>query len=390
MKKYFILAAAAVVALAACSKNSIETTSQESRVINFNAVTGMATKAAITDNYFPTDAGNFGVYAYYVEGSGNWTDDFASSTLYMGTANGSGAAGDANQGATVEYNSTLKIWNPSQIYYWPLQGSLTFFAYYPTTLTTPQFDLSEKQFSIGSYTISTTVAEQKEVLVSSFAENQTSNTTQYTFGVGEGQNSGDKRGVQIQFQHTLSQVVFTAAADATVFGRGYSFKINDITVGARGTSAGMSVVPGATPNWTDPTTLATFDILSSDFPNSNVTGGVAANWLGNSQSSQIGSALLVIPNTNFIGGEGTEDDDYFTVTYTLYRTSDALNMGTKTVKLWFKDNSTSPVANWEPGKKYTYRLTIGLEQIYFAPEVGNWTDATAQGVNVPGNGTPIN
>ena len=391
MKKFFILAAAALVTLASCVKNNADTTAYEQgRQINFSAVTGLATKAAITDNYFPTDAGNFGVYAYYVADGDNWADDFASSALYMGTADGEGDEGDATTGVSVEYDSTPKIWKPSQIYYWPLQGSLTFFAYYPATLTSPAFDLSAKQFSIGSFTVNTTVSEQKEVLVSSFAEDQTSaSTQQYVFGAGEGQNSGSNHGVQIQFKHTLSQIVFTAAADATVFGRGLSFKINDITVGARGTSAGMTVVPGSTPSWTAPTTLATFDILSADFPNAEVTGGVAANWLGSSQSSQIGSALLMIPNADFEGASGTADDDYFTVTYTLYRTSDGLNMGSKTVKLWFKDNKTSPVTNWQPGKKYTYRLTIGLEEIYFAPEVGNWENATAQDVTVPGNGTTV-
>jgi hypothetical protein len=29
---------------------------------------------------------------------------------------------------------------------------------------------------------------------------------------------------------------------------------------------------------------------------------------------------------------------------------------------------------WEPGKRYTYNLTIGLDEIYFAPEVTNWVE----------------
>ena len=390
MKKLFIFAAVALVTSVACTHNVIDPETFEGREINFNAVTGKATRGPITNNYFPTDAGNFGVYAYYLA-SGTWASNYGSGVLYMGTA----ATGtdvepnDAAAGAPVEYNSTLKIWNPSSVYYWPLEGTLTFFAYYPATLITPGYDRSTKTFSIGSFTVNTTVSSQKEVLVSSFAVDQTQNTTQYVFGAEEGINSGTNLGVQIQFQHMLSQVVFTAAASSEVYGRGLSFKINDITVGARGTSAGMTVVPGSTPSWTEPTTLATYDILAADFPNATVTPGVAANWLGTSQSAQIGDALLMIPNTDFEGASGTSDDDYFTVTYTLYRMEDGLAMGSKTVKLWFKDNLTSPVTNWEPGKKYTYRLTIGLEKIYFAPEVGNWTDATAQNVEVPGNGTTV-
>jgi hypothetical protein len=36
---------------------------------------------------------------------------------------------------------------------------------------------------------------------------------------------------------------------------------------------------------------------------------------------------------------------------------------------------------WEPGKRYTYNLTIGLDEIYFAPEVTDWTDEVS--VDIP-------
>ena len=46
MKKYFILAAAALVTLASCMKNNADTTAYEqSKVINFSTFTGKATKA---------------------------------------------------------------------------------------------------------------------------------------------------------------------------------------------------------------------------------------------------------------------------------------------------------------------------------------------------------
>ena len=43
MKKNFFLAVAAVVALAACTKNEIDETTKEARQINFTAVAGKAT-----------------------------------------------------------------------------------------------------------------------------------------------------------------------------------------------------------------------------------------------------------------------------------------------------------------------------------------------------------
>lgn len=370
MKKFFFLAVAAIVTFAACTKNDVDPTSRGQ--INFATVTSKNTKAAIDGNYFPNDAGSFGVYAAYLADGNNWDTNYATSTLYMGTS--------AGAGQEVHYVSGTKIWEPTSVYYWPLQGSLTFFAYYPFTgLTSPAYTQGTQSFSIGSFTVNTTPASQVDILVSAFAKNKTGNESTYN----DGTTTSTQTGVPIEFKHMLSKVVFTAAAASDVASSGLSFKINNITVGARGTSAGMTVTPGGTPSWTEPTTLATYTVTNAAFPNATVTP-VAENWLGTSQSAQIGDALLLIPNTNFTGAAGDSDDDYFTVTYTLYRTSDGLSMGQKTYKLWFKNNQSS-VDNWEAGKKYTYQLTIGLEKIYFSPSVTDWTPEP-QTADVPGNG----
>lgn len=384
MKKLFFLAVAAVVALAACTKNEADTTAYEqSKVINFSTFTGKATKApfAVNDNYFPSDAGNFGVYAAYLPEGSTWDSNSASSKLYMGTS--------AGAGKEIKFNSTLYIWEPKdETYYWPLQGNLTFFAYYPYTLANASYTEGTTSFSIGSFTVNTTVSNQVDVLVSDFSKDKTANSNQYA---DEGGNSDETLGVPIVFKHMLAQVVFTAAAASDVYDNGLSFKINDITVGARKTSASMTVTPGSAPVWAEPSALQAFDILSEDFPNATVTPVAAANWLDKTQSDEIGDALLMIPNDDFNGVDNTDnnkaaegnDDEYFTVTYTLYRMNDGLAMGSKTVKLWFNDNLASPVTKWEAGKKYTYKLTIGLEKIYFAPEVASWTPATDQPVLFP-------
>ncbi len=376
MKKYFIIAVAAVVALAACTKNEADKTAYEnSRQINFSAVAGKATKAPITDNFFNHGNGNFGVYACYLDETKTWDANYSASKIYMGT--------NAGAGVEVAFDNTLNIWAPTTTYYWPLEGGLTFFAYWPYNLD-PDYTEGGNQLSFGSFSVNETVASQVDVLVSSFAKNQTSSDTQaYTDGVV----NSSVNGVQIIFNHMLAQVVFTAQAASDVYSRGMSFKINDIKVGARKTSSSWTVVPGAAPSWTDPTVLTAFDILDADFPTSG--------YLTDSQSAQIGAALLMIPNSDFNGEDDTDDakaasdndDEYVTVTYTLYRVSDNLDMGTKTVKFWLNDNQ-SAVNNWDAGKKYTYQLTIGLDKIYFAPEVSSWVDET-QSVTVPGNGVQI-
>ena len=126
---------------------------------------------------------------------------------------------------------------------------------------------------------------------------------------------------------------------------------------------------------------------ANTFPNMTAEAGTG-NFLTDSQSAEIGGALLMIPNSDFNGEDDTDnngaasnDDEYVTVTYTLYRTSDALALGSKTVTFYLNDN-TSSVNHWEAGKKYTYQLTIDLEKIYFAPTVSSWDTATQEvGVN---------
>lgn len=71
MKKYFIIAVAAVVALAACTKNNADKTAYEqAKVINFNTVANKATKAPISGTTYSYDAPEFGVFAWYLA-SGN-------------------------------------------------------------------------------------------------------------------------------------------------------------------------------------------------------------------------------------------------------------------------------------------------------------------------------
>ena len=80
MKKFFVIAAAALVALAACTKAEINDTDyQKSKEINFVTVANKATKAPITGTTYPSDAPSFGVFAWYLA-SGNWNTSAANSS----------------------------------------------------------------------------------------------------------------------------------------------------------------------------------------------------------------------------------------------------------------------------------------------------------------------
>lgn len=378
MKKYFIIAVAAVVALAACTKNNVDVTSKLDREINFNTVAGLATKAPISGTTYSYDLPSFGVFASYLEKDKTWAANKASATRYM-------------DDVEVSFNDTKDIWAPASTYYWPLEGSLSFIAYSPKAAATAAFAEATGMLTLSAFTVNTTVANQVDLLYSSVNADRTMNESYYTDATNSKNSEtaeGDK-GVNIKFKHALSQVIFKAKTAAEVYAAGMSFKVNNITVNSASTADNMTVVNPADAaaaatitNWNNPNTPADYVVRSTDFPNATVATG-DGNFLTNQFSDPIGDALLMIPLADF-----NTIDPTITVTYTLYRKSDALAMGSKTVTVHLSDiddptTHTDAITSWQAGKKYVYNLTIDLQKIYFNPTITDWVDVDPQGVDVP-------
>ena len=382
MKKYFIIAAAAIVALAACTKSDADKTAYEqSRVINFNTVTGKATKAPITGTTYHYNYSSFGVFAWYLA-EGNWNTAAANSSAVAYMGSGSPLATPVE----VTWNEDKDIWAPSSTYYWPLQGKLTFIAYSPYDAATATFS-NAGLLTLTGYTLDTTVADQVDLLYSAVAADKTQNESYYVDGTNskDSQTADGDKGVNIQFKHALAQIIFKAKTADSVYDAGLSFKIDSIVVNAASTAASMTVTnpavdaaPAAITTWDTPGTNANFNVRVAAFPEA------ANTYLTKSLSAEIGDALLAIPVTSFAGTDPT-----ITVKYTLYRLSDNQSLGSKKVTVHV-DAVDDIITSWQAGKKYEYDLNIDLEKIYFTPSIIDWdTTAPAQGVNVP-QGTPYN
>ena len=406
MKKYFIIAAAAIVALAACSKSEIDQSSMKARVINFNTVANKATKAEtfygpLSGTTYTYTANDFGVFAWYLA-SGDWNTSAANSSAkdYMGTGSPLGTP------VKVSFNDTKDIWVPSSTYYWPLQGKLTFIAYAPYSAATATFS-NAGVLTLTGFEVNTNVAQQYDLLYSSIAADKTANEAYYVdetpTGTDNDKNSetkgdGDK-GVTIKFKHALAQVIFKAKTAADVYTAGLSFKVNSITVNAAKTATSMTVTnpldaqaAADITTWTIPATPTKDNFLVNTvaFPNATVAAA-DANFLTNDfTTGAIGDPLLMIPlkDTAADAGDAFDaTDPTMTIVYTLYRRSDAQPLGQKTVTVHFKDVD-DVVKEWLAGKKYVYELTIDLEKIYFNPTVTDWVDGEIQDVDVPKDGTP--
>jgi len=373
MKKLFFLAAAAIVALAACTKNNIDVDSIEGRVINFNTVAGKATKAPISGTAYLSTYDSFGVFAWYLA-SGDWSTSAANSSAvsYM-------------DDVEVAFDDTKDIWAPTSTYYWPLEGKLTFIAYSPKAAATAAFS-NEGVLTLTDYTLSTTVADQVDLMYSAIAANKDQNESYYTDTVNskDSQAAEGDKGVNIQFKHALAQIIFKAKTADEVYDAGLSFKIDSIVVNAASTAASMTVTnpatdvaPAGITTWNTPGTKVNFNVRVAAFPEA------ANTYLTKTLSDPIGDALLAIPVTEF-----DTTDPTITVKYSLYRLSDNQALGSKKVTVNVKDIDDI-ITSWQAGKKYEYDLKIDLQKIYFTPSIIDWTNGEVQGVNIP-DGTSYN
>ena len=72
-----------------------------------------------------------------------------------------------------------------------------------------------------------------------------------------------------------------------------------------------------------------------------------------------------------------DDDVEITVEYYIKNPGEAALLQTKTFELSDDANQGDKDINkWVMGTKYTYNITIGLDDIYFAPTIEDWTTET--------------
>ena len=165
MKRLFILASAAIVALASCTKTEV-VYNEAHQEIGFKAVTGVMTKEVQTDRDFTQD---MGVIAYQ---SGN-------SNVYF-----------ANAQFTKQTVDATTTWNGETPQYWPIDSSLDFFVYspYQATGVTPTN-------TAGSKTLAVAIADN--------STNQNDYLYSTTYITNKSKTSGN---IPVGFDHALAYV----------------------------------------------------------------------------------------------------------------------------------------------------------------------------------------
>lgn len=359
MKKFFFLAVLASVALTSCVKNEPAKVDSQKEITFTTPVLAVPTKTQeIPGTDYLSSSPSFGVYGWYVAGATYVADD---ATAYM-------------HNVEVKHTNSIKdpadagdegAWISDDAYYWPKQGSITFDAYSPYSIHTSVTGDKTNGLTITGFGVTNVLDDQVDLLYSTRAYDKTSS---------KGTTNGRYDGVDIVFNHALSVVKFTARTAAD-YSPTTTIKVTKIQIVDALTNATFkqNVDNSArtdNPEWTGHTTNATFTSLD--------TSEGSATALSTTAEDR-GVSMIVLP----------QDFTASTKLYVEYYIKAGSSTPIKqTFEIALNDSgfsyteagSTVTVTGWKIGKRYTYNLVIGLDKIYFAPSVTDWTDVN---VTVP-------
>ena len=345
--KTIILATSALALLAACSKSEVLPVESAPQEITFQTV---ETKAA--SNFSENNA--FYSYAFFLEkGTGasakNWADNHSESKAYIAKS-------------LIEYNSTDKAWkNATTKYYWPKEGSLTFFAWTDNTKA-PAVDPTDAVscaentgIKFTNYDITSNTNKNKDLLVADMVKDATKNTDSYT---GSPSGATWEKGVPTIFKHVLSNLVFNIKTDYATSDDEYKsvdFKLKSIdlkNVYTKGTYTQGSPTASTTP-WNDYTDSETLNIFN---------GELAVTKATDTPTTITSSYSIVLPQTfEAVTTIGTTTP-VITVKYDIVTEYVSGSPVTETITVTKSLNEIYS-GKWEPAKKYTLTLIVGLNEI---------------------------
>ena len=205
MKKYFVLAAAALVALTACTKVEVPNTVETSKKIGFEIANYAAQTKAEGDPQALTNADDqmyqFHTYAYQFP-------DLGSAVEFMDTE--IFAWNNGNPRAKVTDGTSIYSWAPEADYYWPKTGYINFYSYAandPTNLYPTESVNSTKTEVTLTYS-NKTIDANSNILVADAALRFNANQSRYAVDGTENATTPTHvtTGVPTLFRHMLSKL----------------------------------------------------------------------------------------------------------------------------------------------------------------------------------------
>ena len=376
MKKYIVIALAALVAFAACTKVNPE--EKKTDKISFQVATYM-TKAQ--GNNFLLECPKFFTNAWYNPVSG-------AAQYYM-----------QNVEILPDNTANPTQWAPAEAYYWPKSGKINFFSYASVN------DLAASELNFGAnatpegstFTItghkvvSTDNIMIADAVYNASKDNHNADGDDVTDDLTSGNDSGFN-GVPTMFRHLLAQVRFNiglATANPTTGSTNYiatvteAKVVNVVNKGTLALTAGQATgttletqewspkANGTTPGWTASTVATDKEDLALQ----------STTALTLAAGARTGNNVEFLKYTSVLP-QNLGDDIVLTIKYnlkTLHGNTVYLNEDLEvSAKLNTALDEAAAIKNWCMNKRYTYNITIDpvTDIIKFDPAVADWIYAT--------------
>ena len=370
MKKFLAFATLASVALVGCvNDEKMEMTSGAQKISFDTPVMSTQTRAVfgeINTTTYP-DGEQFVVFAKQTSGNlKTWNDgtNFWSST---------------DESIVVKKEADNNWQHASKDYYWPKSTTddefkLSFNAYSPSELGGGAAFCNNGGLTIQNFSVNNTVNQQVDLMYSGPILNRTEKL--------DGVN-----GVQVQFKHALSSVVFAAVE----YDDAASYEINSIKVNGNfthtatfaenltqtsGSEYAYTSTEAAKAAWTAVTTNdVTYEpvVVTAGVPSVVSTSDASTIAAAVEEVTNGTSAILPIPQV--IPTDATVE-----INYTVTPTNGVPTTYTKTIRLleFTKADGVHYINKWDMATRYTYVIKFGgTKPIFFVPKVTEWVNADA-------------
>ena len=345
MKRLFFIAAIAGVALVSCTKNEVAPIAQQDEITFLPPVVGPQTKVYGEIGATYNTGESFDVWCVY--NTGDITD-------WGGTAYFSDVK--------ATYDGGLGGWALSPKYYWPATGQLSFVALSPSIDKTTSYD--EDGFKITGWMQGNTEKTIVDLMYSDIAKNK----AKADYNTDGDEKAGDAnvyKGVDITFNHALSYIVFKVKTAAD-YSETTKFQLNKITLSGVYTAGDFDQSQLLDP-WTEDTSgeKGTYIAFTS-------TEGLAFDSsAAEDAEAKEGEEIILLPQAL------AEGQQKITINYKI-STDDGTTWIDQVQEV---DIKNATVAAWEMGKKYTYTLSIGMQEILLDPAVTDWEGPVNGGIS---------
>ena len=331
MKKFYLIALAACVALAACTKNEVKPVEMDQE-ITFKTI---STKSTETEAYNKDNT--FRSWAYLHDKP--YAKDI-NNQLYLG---GTG-------GLEISYITASSLWkNATSTYYWPKNGGkLTFFSYATNSDTcelngaTVKCDFEDGIIVEGFATDSNL---NVDFLVADVAKDKTANVETYGHS-----------GVPTLFRHKLSNVIFTINSKENYDKKTFKLQSIDLVNVIATASYIQNPLNPTAEGWNGMTLHnVTFCNTETEFSNTVVIPTALQSYY--------------IPQT-------FADDTKVVLKYKIITDNGESDLSKHAVENVVVEKKLSELfgASWKMGTRYTCAITVSLDEILWDPAVEPWVD----------------